>query len=278
MTYTPFVVSSSSAALPAPIVPATLDGYQLRLPTFEGPLDLLLRLVERDQLPISDVSLVAVTDQFLAYLGDLAAARPETIAEFAAVGARLVLLKSRSLLPRPTVADEAEPDPGDLVRQLTEYQRIRDAARHLAERDRQGAGAFERGGGVAVPAPPALPPLASHPPTALVRAIRRRLSAMAPRAQLLVPRPLVTLREMIERVLAALGADRETSFRSLVRDRDDRHETLTAFLAVLVLIRRRILVAHQSELFGEIALEPAGRDPQPIEASSDSDDEFAADD
>jgi segregation and condensation protein A len=255
-----------------------LVGYQLRLPTFEGPLDLLLRLVERDQLPISEVSLVAVTDQFLAYLDELEATGPETIAEFAAVGARLVLLKSRSLLPRPMAADETEPDQHELVRQLTEYQRIRNAALHLAERDRQGAGAFERGGGVAVPAPPALPPLAAHPPNALVKAIRRRLSALVPPAQTFVPRPVVTLREMIERVLAALGTERETDFRALIRDRGDRHETLTAFLAVLALIRRRLLEAHQSELFGEIALVPSRADQRSVEAPVDSDDEFAADD
>src|SRR5829696_2958195 len=98
-----------------------LPGYQLRLPTFEGPLDVLLRLIERSQLAIADVSLVAVTDQFLAYLDQVGDAPPETIAEFAAVGARLVLLKSRSLLPRPPALED-DADPGDLVRQLVAYR------------------------------------------------------------------------------------------------------------------------------------------------------------
>src|SRR5688500_7437705 len=97
-----------------------LPGYQLRLPTFEGPLDVLLRLIERDQLAIADVSLVAVTDQFLRYVESLGSAPAEVLAEFATVAARLILLKSRSLLPRPQVNAEHEADPDDLVKQLSD--------------------------------------------------------------------------------------------------------------------------------------------------------------
>jgi segregation and condensation protein A len=271
-------VSSPDAASPVATTRPTLAGYQLRLPTFEGPLDVLLRLVERDQLPISDVSLVSVTDQFLAYLAGIDQAPPETIADFAAVGARLVLLKSRSLLPRPPEAPELEPDPSDLVRQLSAYQRIRDAARHLADRDRAGAGAFERGAGAAAPAPVGLAPLAPHQPTALARAIRRRLTTLAPRIQAIVAAPVITLREMIERVLTAIGANRETTFCSLVRDGSDRHEALTAFLAVLVLVRRRVVEARQTELFGPILISSAAPAVEAPADLAETDEEFAADD
>ena len=80
---------------------ATLDAYQLRLPSFEGPLDVLLRLIERDQLAISEISLLAVFDQFMAHLDALEAAAPEAIAEFLMVAGRLSVLKSRALLPAP---------------------------------------------------------------------------------------------------------------------------------------------------------------------------------
>ena len=255
-----------------------LAGYQLRLPAFEGPLDVLLRLVERDQLPIAEVSLVAVTDQFLAHVAGLADVAPEAIADFAAVGARLVLLKSRSLLPRPPAAAEAEPDPDDLVRQLSEYQRIRLAAVVLAERDRLGAEAYARGGGVAVPAPVALPPLAAHQPAALVRALRRRLTALAPPVEPLLQRPVVTLRQMIERVLDRLATAPTVRFGDVLTPGSDRTDALTAFLAVLVLVRRRVLDADQAELFGEITLRPATVQPDPgAEAHVDLD-ELAADD
>src|SRR5688572_8387511 len=121
--------------------PTALSGYQLRLPGFEGPLEVLLRLIDREQLAITDVSLIAVTDQFLAFVTAMGDASAETMAEFAAVAGRLVLLKSRSLLPRPpAVVDEAEPS--DLVNQLAEYRALRAAAGELAERDRRGIGAF----------------------------------------------------------------------------------------------------------------------------------------
>jgi segregation and condensation protein A len=271
-------VSGPDAAPPVAATPTTLAGYQLRLPTFEGPLDVLLRLVERDQLAISEVSLVAVTDQFLDYLAGIDAAPPETIAEFAAVGARLVLLKSRSLLPRPPETMEQEPDPSDLVRQLSEYQRIREAARHLADRDRLGAGAFERGTGAAPPAPVGLAPLAPHQPSSLVRAIRRRLTTLAPRAQSIVTAPVITLREMVERVLTAIGSGREATFRSLVRDGADRHEALTAFLAVLVLVRRRAVEARQSELFGPILISSATTAVEDTDHLNGTGEEVAADD
>ena len=231
--------------------PAGLNGYQLRLPTFEGPLDVLLRLIERDQLAITDVSLVAVTDQFLAHLAAMGQAPPATVAEFAAVGGRLVLLKSRSLLPKPPPADEGEPE--ELVRQLTEYRALRAAASHLATRDRLDAGAFARGDGIAIPpAPPAR--LGAHQPSALARALRRRLTTVAgPRAPAAL-RPLISLREMSERVLTALDGCRFLAFGALRRTCADRHEVLVAFLAVLALVRRRVVAAEQAALFGEITL------------------------
>ena len=261
---------------PAAKTPPALVGYQLRLPTFEGPLDVLLRLVERNQLPIADVSLVAVTDQFLAHAAQLGGAPPETLAEFAAVGARLVLLKTRALLPRPPADDELDPTPSDLVRQLTEYQRIREAAQTLAERDRQGLGAFGRGGTVALPAPPVLAPLAAHQPASLARALRRRLTALAPPVRSIVARPTLTLREMIERVLDRLSDRRPLRFRGVLSADADRHEVLIAFLAVLALVRRRTIDAEQKELFGEITL----RRVESVKASDglSPTHEFAADD
>lgn len=233
-----------------------LSGYQLRLPSFEGPLDVLLRLIERDQLAISEVSLVAVTDQFLAYVEALGSAAAETIAEFATVATRLILLKSRSLLPRPPVAED-EVDPGDLVRQLREYKAFREAALKLGEQDRQGAGAFARGSGIVVPAPVALLPLAPHQPLSLVRALRRRLSQASPSIQTVLARPVITLREMLTRALELASLRSHVRYSDLLSPGADRLEALTGFLAVLTLVRRRIFDAEQTELFGEIVLRPA---------------------
>jgi segregation and condensation protein A len=243
---------------------AILDQYQLRLPVFEGPLDVLLRLIERSQLAIADVSLVAVTEQFLAHVRALDEAPPAVLAEFSAVGSRLVLLKSRSLLPRPAVDEEGEGE--GLVQQLIEYRAVKEAAVELGRRDTRGEGAFGRGAG-AVAGPPATPPrLARHEPVALAQAIRRRLSVLPGPRDGLRLRRLISLREMIERVMGAITTRGTARFSAVAAGCESRHEVLTAFLALLVLMRRRVLDAEQDALFGEITIRHAAPAAMPAPA------------
>jgi segregation and condensation protein A len=231
-----------------------LLGYQLRLPSFEGPFDVLLRLVERNQLPITDISLVAVTDQFLEYIEGLGGVVPETIAEFASVGARLVLLKSRSLLPRPAISEDESPS-GELARQLIEYQEMKRAAAAFAEWDQRGIGAFARASGaVAVPADQSPPKLAGNEPSSLVRALRRRLAAVPSPREIVAARPLISLAAMIERLLGQINGRGEQQFSVVARECRDHHEIRTAFFAVLLLIRRRVIDAEQAAPFEEITL------------------------
>ncbi len=237
-----------------------LPGYQLRLPTFEGPLDVLLRLIERDQLAIADVSLVAVTDQFLHYVTSIGSAPAEVLAEFATVAARLILLKSRSLLPRPLVNAEQDVDPDELVKQLTDYRRFQEAAILLGDRDSRGTGAFGRGMGVVVPAPVALAPLAPHQPSSLARALRRRFSQVGPEIQIMATRPIVTVREIVARALGLASSRGKFRFRDVLSHGADRQEVLTAFLAILVLVRRGVIDAEQMLPFGDITLQPAAAD------------------
>jgi segregation and condensation protein A len=102
------------------------EGYQLTLPTFEGPLDLLLHLIEREELDITNIALVSVTDQYMAYLHSSDQINLDALADFIAIGAKLLLLKSRALPPRPRADEpgaEADEDEGDdLTRQLIEYK------------------------------------------------------------------------------------------------------------------------------------------------------------
>lgn len=236
-----------------PADPLALSGYQLRLPSFEGPLDVLLRLIEREQLAIADVSLVAVTDQFLAHLAAMEAARPAEIAAFSAVAARLLVLKSRSLLPRPPAVDADERD-DDLVHQLREHQALKTALAELADRDRIGGQFFPRGAAVATVLESTPPRLAPGPPAALARALRRRLTLLAPAPLDLPARRVVSLPRTVARVLELLVARSRVRFSEVIGDRPDREETLVAFLAVLVLLRRRQVEADQAEPFGEIDL------------------------
>ncbi|MCC6313261.1 MAG: segregation/condensation protein A [Thermomicrobiales bacterium] len=231
--------------------PTDLTDYQLRLPSFEGPLDLLLRLIEREQLPIAEISLVAVTDQFLAHLGAIDRAAPEAIASFTAVAGRLLLLKSRALLPRPaTVAEESSDD--DLVRQLAEYRAVRQAGERLGHLDKLGLSSFSRGAGIAMPLTVA-PRLAPGSSAALARALRRRLALIAPPPLPTPRKPVVSLHQMIGRVLAAFERSRAVAFWQ-VFDYRERRQMRVGFLAVLVLMRRQAIDAEQPVPFGEITL------------------------
>ena len=239
----------------------TLANYQTRLPSFEGPLDVLLRLIERHQLEITDVSLVQVTDQFLAYVGEMEDQSPNVIAEFTMVGTRLTLLKSRSLLPKPPAADEeGEPDPSDLVKQLQAYKRLKEAAAELGKRREAGMVSYAPGGTgpVARPGKIAPPKLAHYEPSVLIRSLRRRLSTVPQAMQTVRQRRIISIREMIDRVIDVAGRLPSFRFSTVTETYTRRSEVATAFLATLILIRRGSLQASQDGLFGEIDLASGG--------------------
>lgn len=235
--------------------------YQLRLPTFEGPLDLLLKLVERQHLPITDISLVMVSDQFLQAAREIGGANPESVAEFASVGARLVLLKAKSLLPRPVIAEDDD-EHSDLVVQLIEYRAIKQAAAEFGILDRAGNSAFAKGSqAVELPEKPRDLPLALHEPTSLARAISRRLVSNGAVSRLVAMRPMISLRVMAGRLLDMVGAG-ESSFQHITAQACLSKEDQRAFfLALLVLVRGNVVSAEQTEPFGEIRvsrLSPSG--------------------
>lgn len=235
----------------------SLDQYQTRLPSFEGPLDLLLHLIERQKLDISEVSLVAVTDQFLNHVATLEDRTPHIIAEFTSVGTRLTVLKSRWLLPRPPVTDEEEsPDPDELVEQLKAYQQLKKAAAELSSRMDDGYVAYfpTSTGPVVRHRDVGETKLAKYESNVLLKMIRRRLAAVPKVVQSIKARRIVSIREMTDRVLDAVTNFSRIRFSTVTENSVSRTERATAFLAVLVLVRRNIITAEQGELFDEIEL------------------------
>src|SRR6476661_3161936 len=121
--------------------------FQVRLELFEGPLDLLLKLIERKQLEISKVALAEVAGGFLSYLATHPDMPPGPLAAFVWVASKLLWIKSQALLPRPPIVrtEDDEEDPGDeLVRRLEAYKRVQEAAKWLRERETQGLRSYER--------------------------------------------------------------------------------------------------------------------------------------
>lgn len=244
--------------------PSLLADYQLRLPAFEGPLDVLLRLIERSQLTITDVSLALVTDQFFAHIRELSTASPDIVADFVAMGARLTVLKSRALLPRPPVVTE-EPEPSDLALQLIRYRQIQAAASDLKTAHSSGMSSFaadQRPSRGLVGSPPVR--LAQYEATALRRSLRRRLASLPRPREVLSQRHIVTLRDMIERLLSIPRYAGPHAFSRVLAGCETRAERAVAFLALLVLVRRGSVETLQRERFGDITfahvLNPAGTD------------------
>lgn len=239
----------------------TLASWQLRLPGFEGPLDVLLSLIEREQLEISDLSLVSVTDGFLAHIELLEDASPRLLADFLGVAARLLVLKSRALLPRPDATEDVE-DVDDLAGQLREYQRMRNVASGLSEAQLALWRSYSRS------APPVarptrmvfvLPPVA-HLGRALVRALSRQPSE----PESVVMRRIVSVTEMAVRLLAAVtSSGRSRRFADLVKH-GDREETVAGFIALLSLWRKKQIDVYQDGLFADIRIDA----PQPHEGPS----------
>ena len=235
---------------------AAPEGFRFDLPAFEGPLDLLLHLIERAELDVTEVSLLSVTEQYLGHLRSQERINLGALAEFIAIGARLLLLKSRALLPREEQPAPDEEDEGDdiraLIAALKEYRRFKQAAEFLRDRDGT-SGTYRR---VApqpkVPMPTGLEAVTLSSLMDVIRDIIERIPEEEPVGE--VRREPVRLRDRITLLVTRLDTERRTSFRRLVEGAETRTEVIVDFMAVLELIKQRYLEAVQSESFGDIDL------------------------
>ena len=234
------------------------DGFALDLPAFRGPLDLLLHLIEREELDVTAVSLVTVTEQYLAHLNSRERIDLAALASFISVGARLLLLKSRALLPRDEEDalagdDGEERDPQALLDALREYRRYRAAADHLRDLEEEHRTAYRR----EVP-PPDAPPgtgldsVTAHTLFDLFRDVLERLPEEEAQPEL--AREPVRLADRLGRLVRRLEGGQPVAFRDMIAAASTRLVVIVDFLAVLELIRARYLEARQSEVFGEIEL------------------------
>jgi segregation and condensation protein A len=239
---------------------------EIRLPVFEGPLDLLLHLIERDDLDITAVSLVAVTDQYLAAIHGDHGVDPQALAEFVAIGAKLIYLKSRALLPRPPDEPEflEEDDVGrELVDMLREYKRFMEVVAVLEERQQAGLRHYPR------MAPPLEPKpdngLGSVTLESLCGLMVEILARTPPEPRAVLPRDRgMALSERIEDFRMRLLRRGRFSFRRAIAECRTRLEIVVSFMAILELIRAGEADATQPAAWGDIevvALEPESAQP-----------------
>jgi segregation and condensation protein A len=233
--------------------------YRVSIEVFEGPLDLLLTLVRREDLDISTVALARVTEGYLQYLANLREIDLGALAAFIEVASTLLLIKSRSLLPRSEgVSDDGSLEADDLAMRLRAFRQYRETADKLQQRERAGLRAYVR---VAPPpdiAPPVKPGDASVED--LASAFEKALAEAAARADVPVPSTVsaqrVRLADRLIAIRALLDSRRSVRFSEvLIGDWPRREFIIVSFLAVLELLRRSVIRARQEELFGDIVLE-----------------------
>jgi segregation and condensation protein A len=242
------------------------DAYQVRLPAFEGPLDLLLHLIEKRQLEITTVSLVAVTDQFIEYLRAWPEAPLARLADFITMASRLLVIKSRSLLPRTNRPEddaeiaEVQADAEELRRNLLEYKLAKEIAAMLRQRSDAGLQSFARTTppqdveATIVYAPPKLVGLNVG---ALAAAFRRVLAENAAETPAELPLPVVTVAEKIEEIEARLALEPVLSLADLLAGQTRRIIIVVTFIAVLELWHLHRIVVRQDDLFGAVTIERA---------------------
>ena len=217
--------------------------YRIQLQNFEGPLDLLLFFIRRDELDIHDIPVARITDEYLAWVRVLEEVDLDGVGDFIYMAAILIGIKAKMLLPRPELDDEGEPvDPrAELVRRLLEYMRFKEAAGHLARRFDERGEQFARGAAAEVHAHPDGEEEPSYRVSVFdLISVLKRVLAQAPDEALLHPvqRYEYTVEEQQEYVLRRVGA--RTAFTALVAGQPKAF-VITTFLAVLELVQRHAL-------------------------------------
>jgi segregation and condensation protein A len=238
--------------------------YKVKLEVFEGPLDLLLYLIRKEEVDIYDVSIERITRQYLEYVDTFRMLDLEVAGEFVVMAANLIYIKSRSLLPvhqQPAEEDDEEEDPRwDLIRQLIEYKKFKDAAAQLQRRELEQEGFIPR----VLEKPNLTAPDALLKQEVsifdLINAFRKVLKRLESKREDLreIFEENFTVSDKIEHIMAITRRERPMAFSELFASAASRTEIAVTFLALLELIRLKQLRVLQREPFAEILISRMG--------------------
>jgi segregation and condensation protein A len=244
------------------------DLYRVNLSVFEGPLDLLLHLIKKNEVEIVDIPIATITEQYLAYLELLHDLSLDVAGEFLVMAATLTLIKSRMLLPPSEDGEEEEEaDPrAALVQQLLEYQRYREAALELAERPLLHRDVFVREPVMDAPENTGSGELPRLQVTVweLLEAFRAVLKRARPESVHEVVSDAISLRDRVRTLLHALSVARSIEFESLFEADASRFEVIITFLAMLELMKMGAVRAIQEDRYGRILIEMAVADASAV--------------
>jgi segregation and condensation protein A len=232
--------------------------YKVKLEIFEGPLDLLLYLVKKEEVDIYDISLERVTQQYLEFMEAFKALDLELAGEFLVMASNLLYLKSRSLLPvdqQPPEEEAEEDDPRwELIRQLVEYKKFKEAAAALGHREALQNSVFARMADGSEPPPER--PLGEVSIFDLINAFNKVLKRLAPATEDLreIFEENFTVSDKIDLIMKMIASGVPLKFAELFASAASRAEIVVTFLALLELVRLKQLRCAQEGPFGEIEL------------------------
>jgi segregation and condensation protein A len=247
-----------------------LEAYPVRLANFEGPLDLLLHLIKKSEVSIYDIPITLITAQYLEYIDLMHEMNLDVAGEFLVMAATLIHIKSRLLLPRP---DPAQEDPGEdpreaLVRRLLEHQKFNAAAELLHERETLRSAQWTRPDGP-------IAEIAGEPPEpeievdlfSLISAFRAVVERAKQRPRVYLPMEQIPIEDRIEQLLSRLSETEACGFEDLFADVQTRPGLIVTFLALLEMIRLKLIRVFQSGVLGPIRVYKRARPadaPRPL--------------
>lgn len=228
--------------------------YQVKLEKFEGPMDLLLELIEKEKMDITELSLSRVTDGYLEYIKDNQNIHLENLADFLTVASRLILIKSRALLPVLKFSDEEEREIKDLTYQLAEYKKFKEASLVIGKMADIGRICYSREGFSGVKS-------IFYPPEDLnMYDLKKYFQSVLVEIPIIeklqeeIVNEVVTLEERINEIQNVMRSKIESSFSVLVEKAENRIDVIISFLAMLEMIKQRIINVEQEDLFQEIKM------------------------
>jgi segregation and condensation protein A len=229
-----------------------VSNYQIKLQEFEGPLDLLLSLIEDEKMDITKVSLARVADQFMEYLHSSPLMQTGEMADFLLVASKLLLIKSKILIPSLEIDNE---EAGSLEKQLKIYKEYYEAAKIIRAKLKEGNFMFSRAKQLQVFTPRFYPPVGVKL-SALAEIFKKALIRLEPIVNLptQMMKRTISIREKIKHISDLILTKFSLSFRQLLGQGGDRTEVIVSFLAILELVKQRTVSAEQGELFSDITV------------------------
>ena len=240
-----------------PVAGHQTENYLINTEVYEGPLDLLLQLIERAELDITRLSLAQVTNQYLEYLNRLSERDAGEVSAFLVIAAKLIQIKSEALLPRPPERQVGEEDTAEaLALQLITYRKFKQAGEWLSNREKEGLRTYLR-----LATPPKVEAKIDLTGISLNDLVNTAYLFFREKENTIfinnvVTIPKFTIRERIKAIIDALQQFGNSSFKKLLGKKSSRIDMVITFLAILELIKRRLVDAHQDSLFADIELEP----------------------